>query len=111
MTEWTFEVRGRLVGHKCSPRAAHGKPFLAFKRTVRLLANVAGVPSDLDQKGAYRVDTEISFRLKAHTDAENIRKAIIDALWDRDRRVLSGSYNAIENMGRESVVIRIARIF
>lgn len=107
---WEFRVNGPLIGHKCSAAAAFDDGFRAYKRTVRLLANVAGVPSMLNPKGIYTVTTDIFFRLKARTDVENVRKSIIDALWDRDRRVLNGSYRGMEHHGSEYAVVVIERV-
>lgn len=107
---WGFEIPGPLIGHKCSVRAAFDKHFRAYKRTVRLLANVAGVPSALDENGIYRVDTRVWFTGRARTDVENVRKAILDALWARDRRVLAGTYLGLENCSSEKAFVTIERM-
>lgn len=110
VSTWSFTVHGPLIGHKCSHVAAVEKSFRSYKRTVRLLANVAGVPDELDPDGVYRVATTIFFTGRARIDAENVRKSIIDALWDRDRRVLEGSYVTRERSNQEMAVVLIERL-
>ena len=104
---WTFEVEGPLVGHKCSKSKCFSQPYRTFKSLVRLRANCAGVPQELDPKETYTLRTDVFWVKKPHTDTVNIQKSVEDGLWGKDRRVLHGGYTAHEYAGIERVVVTV----
>ena len=106
---WRFMVEGPLVGHKCSKSSCFSKPYVNFKSLVRLEANLAGVPQELDPKGTYTLRTEVFWQKRAHTDTINIQKSVEDGLFAKDRRVLHGGYSATEYAGVEMVVVTVER--
>ena len=107
MKQWIFDVEGPLVGHKCSKSKCFSPEYRAFKTLVRFQGNLAGVPQELDPKGTYTLRTEVFWEKKPHTDTVNIQKSVEDGLWGKDRRVLHGSYSAMEYAGVERVVVTV----
>ena len=66
------------------PRA---KLYAAYKRRVRLIANVAGVPDEIGKDERVKLVLDVCWRKKARADLDNVVKGIMDALWPQDRRV------------------------
>jgi hypothetical protein len=110
MARWEFIVPGPLVGHKCSVRAAHDVAVSSYRKHVRYLANLAGVPLDLDPDGTYRVTTQVFWKQKARTDTENVHKLTQDSVFKKDRRVLEVAAKAVEHAGKEEVWVLIERV-
>jgi Holliday junction resolvase RusA-like endonuclease len=69
----------------CDPRY---KKYAAWKSMVRVLANVAGWPQDLERDGRYKLSIRASWKGRARCDLSNIIKAVEDACFKQDRRVL-----------------------
>jgi Holliday junction resolvase RusA-like endonuclease len=98
MTRHSFIVEGPLVGYvRTTQRAKWVDPaykrYQAFKATVRLLANAAGVPECIDASASVWV--HVHWVKRARCDLDNAIKAILDSLWKNDRRVQyinAGSY-------------------
>jgi hypothetical protein len=105
--EWTFEVEGPLVGHKCSKSRCFSAPVIAFKRLVRWKANLAGVPQELDPNETYSLCTQVFWAKKAKIDTENVHKLTGDGCFGKDRRVLHGAYTATEYAGVERAIVTV----
>jgi len=60
------------------PRA---KLYAAYKRRVRLIANVAGVPDEIGKDERVKLVLDVCWRKKARADLDNVVKGIMDALW------------------------------
>ena len=108
--QWEVALEGPLQGHKCSVRNVFGKGYVAWKRYVRLQADLAKVPQELDPNGKYRVTTEIWWKGRAKIDTENVQKATIDGLFKRDRRILEIHGYAYEVTGKEEARIKIEKL-
>lgn len=92
-----FTIPGPLLGYRASIRRAFDPKYRAFKDRVRLLANAAGIPRDLDRDAVARVDVRIYWKRRARIDRKNVLGAIEDGLFTKDRRVLRGICDAFEN--------------
>ena len=66
-----------------------------------LIANTAGVPQTLEEDD--RASVELHYFCKGlctardNFDLDNVQKAIYDALWNRDRRVVESHFYLHEN--------------
>lgn len=96
---WRFEFDGVLMGAvrmtQAGMRVALRKEpngpvarYLAQKDLIRCLANAAGVPDALDHAGRYKLTLEVFVHGKPKYDLDNQVKAILDACFPNDRRVL-----------------------
>ena len=94
-----FVVEGPLLGYRASVRRAFDPAYKAFKERVRLLANLAGVPSELESDAKAKIIVIIHWKRKPRIDGENVMKALVDAIWTQDRRVFDGRYVVHENTG------------
>lgn len=68
------------------PRA---KRYEAYKRRVRLVANVNGVPSEIAKDERIKLEVDVCWRKLARADLDNVVKGLLDALFGQDRRVNS----------------------
>lgn len=107
MKTWTFDVPEPIIGHKCSKSQCFSPPVVAFKTDVRLKANLAGVPQELDPGRRYSLRTIFYWKKKARVDTDNAHKLTKDGLWGKDRSALTGAYDAVEFSGVERVVITV----
>lgn len=114
MGSWSFDVQGPLVsavrttqrGKFCSPAY---KRYASFKQVVRAIADIAGVPQDLDPDGIYSVTVEVWWKKRQRQDCDNLIKSFLDSLWRQDRRVLETHYQAHESAGREWALVKIEK--
>jgi len=74
--------------------------YQAFKTRIRILADIQMVPRDLQPDDDVTVEVMAFFNKRARADADNVLKGVVDALFKRDRRVLSLHVKAIENTGK-----------
>lgn len=79
--------------------------YAAWKRTLRIEANVAGFPRELKSDRRYRLSLDVYWRGKARADLDNLVKAVLDGLFDQDRRVLVIDAGAWEHVSDESMDI------
>ncbi len=96
-----FTIPGPILGYRASARRAFDPKYKAYKNRVRLLANQAGVPDDLGENDSAGVSIKVFWKKRARIDVENVLKAIVDAMWKRDRRVLFVDASAYENQKSE----------
>ena len=110
--KWTFTV-GLVLGAVRTTAFGKSARWLrcaAYKRDVRLIATASGVPLELDPKKSYRVDMSVLWKAKARVDGDNAFKAITDALWKQDRRILRFSYEAYEHQKQELVTVSVQEL-
>jgi len=110
MNTWSFEIGGPIrsfLGSYVQPWKDQAKRYVAYKKYVRLLANVAGIPSELKQEDRAEISISFHWKKKAHCDGSNGFKAVEDALFHQDRRVLRGSYIVMENTGEEKAFVQV----
>jgi hypothetical protein len=91
-------------------RAAFDKRFTMWKKLVRIIATEARVPLDLDPKESYSVMVELFWKRTARVDGENVQKAIQDACFPRDRRVVEGHYKSYEHHGFEFAKVYVKKV-
>ncbi len=96
-------VEAPILGYRASLRRTHDPRYKAFKHRVRSLADAEGIPDDLGHNDEARMDIVICWKKRARIDGKNVLGAIEDSIFRRDRRVLRGSYHAMENVNVESV--------
>lgn len=82
------------------------KRYSQYKGTVRLLANVAGVPGEIPRGFTAKVALRILWNRRAKADLDNVVKGILDALWRQDRAVaeIDAAYSVIEMTGNNDDV-------
>lgn len=102
---WTFEVLGPLRGYSVRAGMYHDPKWAAFKRQVRLIANLAGVPFEPTETTSIHV--EIHWRLKARIDGSNIFKGLEDAIFPKDRLLCAGSWVRHLDSGPERVIVTV----
>jgi Holliday junction resolvase RusA-like endonuclease len=81
------------------------KRYQVFKSRLRYAASAAGVAESLDPKKSYAVMLHVFWTGRARCDLDNVLKAVLDGLWRNDRRVLSVTCSALENMESESLTV------
>jgi Holliday junction resolvase RusA-like endonuclease len=113
---WNFRIDGPLMGAvRMTRRGKFRDPragrYAGYKRRVRLEANSAGVPDDLPPGCRAAVSVFVTWRKKARADLDNVWKAIVDALWERDRGVNEMYAVASEETGGEEHAAVIVKIF
>ena len=104
--DWSFVIDEPLMGAVRTTQKQKWvdpryKRYAAWKKAVRLIANVNGIPSHLDPKKSYRLDVLAYWKAKQRIDGDNLLKALMDSLWKQDRRITSIEYVACEHNGRE----------
>jgi hypothetical protein len=109
MKNWTISVTEPLVGFPvhAAPWTKTAKRYVAFKRRVRLLANLGGLPDEIPKGSAAVVSIAIAWKKKARIDTSNILKAIEDGLFKRDRGIKEVHATRIEQTGIERVSITV----
>jgi len=102
-----FVVGEPLVGFpvKAAPWTKTAKRYCLFKDRVRLLANVAGVPSEIPEGKAVVLCIAVSWKRKARIDGSNIVKAIEDGLFKKDRGVEKVLCDRFEHTGLEEASV------
>jgi len=107
MKLWTFVVPGKIWGYRQGRREAFRPDRVAFKRDVRLGANIAGVPGEAEVGSEMFLDVRIHWKRKARIDGKNVCGLIEDALWTQDRGVAGNLWIRYINQPREEVVITV----
>ena len=111
LSQYHFRIEGPLLGYRASVARAFDPKYASFKRMVRLLANVQGVPEALDPGQDVELFVHVYWRKAARIDLDNCLKALSDGLWKQDRRI--GAVHAVrhEHSGREyaEVLLTIGR--
>lgn len=97
---------GFLATYK-RPWTKEAKRYTGFKGKVRLLATIAGVPDELAQDSRATIDLLVTWKRRARVDTVNVYKAVEDSVFHKDRRVLSGSFNAKEHAGVEAAFVKV----
>ena len=110
--EWSFVVDAPVMGAVrmtqrskwCNPRA---RAYLAYQKRVRLLANVAGVPDEIQEDERAALEVVVYWKRKARADLDNCCKGILDSLWTQDRRVNLFTATAVEHAKAERAEVRV----
>lgn len=84
------------------------KVYQAWKSAFRYHANLELIPKILRADSRYTVEIDMKWRKRARSDGDNLIKAVLDALWKQDRRVLDIRFHAEENTGGESMRVSIS---
>lgn len=105
-----FIIREPLVGFpvKAAPWTKTAKRYVAFKARVRLLANVAGVPSEIPPEKAVVLCIAVSWKMRARIDGSNLIKAIEDGLFKKDRGVEKVVIDRFEHQGAEEASVIVS---
>jgi hypothetical protein len=107
---WEFVVDEPLMGFLATHKRSwtpEAKRYVSFKGRVRLLATIAGVPNALARDSRATITLLVMWKKKARVDTVNVYKAIEDGCFQKDRRVLSGVFDANEHTGKESAVVSV----
>jgi len=120
---YKFEVPGPMMGHGCGGEAAHHPKRKGFRKAVRLLANVEGIPLTIPKTHRAMVVVEISWKKDARLDADDVGKLILDSIFPKapplggrrlpkefykgwgDKRVLGAHYIGQEDEDEERAVV------
>jgi hypothetical protein len=107
----TFEliIPGPLKGYLGNRQKFWDKrnqEYSKWKKMVRLLGNERGFPEDIPNDKCAKIFVEIFWKKRARIDGKNVLGAIEDALFKRDRRILMGTYHAIEHMEKEVAYVQ-----
>lgn len=108
MRKFSFEIPGPLKGFLATykaPWTKEAKSYVSFKEKVRLMANCAGVPDELLPLECAEINLSVHWTKKARIDCVNVYKAAEDGMFKKDRRVLRGSFCAMENTGEEKAFV------
>ena len=81
--------------------------YRAFKTTIRLYANQAGIPIALRSDQSACVRLSVNWVGRQRCDLDNVLKGLLDALWANDRRVTEIVGTTRENTGDESISIEV----
>jgi hypothetical protein len=118
MTYWESVYKGPIKGY-CSAGRNNGRgryfmPKRALDYAAWKLAFRASVgrhfPETLDLKATYRLDIVVAWRLKCRVDRVNVAKAVEDALFFRDRRILNGDVEQLEHTGVEAIHVLLTKV-
>lgn len=96
-----------FLGTYKAPWTDASKRYVAFKEKVRLLANCAGVPDELTPNQRAEIIVSIHWKKRARCDSPNLYKSVEDSIFKKDRRVLMGSFMALENTGEEKCFVKV----
>ncbi len=110
MREFNFSVDGPLSGFLATFKRSwteEAKHYVAQKSRVRLLANLAGIPDALDNDETAQLILTLHWIRRARIDSVNCYKWIEDGIFTKDRRVLHGSFNAVEFSGTERAHVKL----
>ena len=112
---WAFDYDGPVMGAvRMTQRSKFADPrarkYARLKHALRMAANVAGIPDELDTRKAYAVEAIFRFKGRARYDIDNLGKFVLDALWKQDRRVLSLSLDVMEYRESEDTTITVREI-
>ena len=109
MKTWTFDVDEPLIGFvvHAAPWTQKAKRYCAFKRKVRLFADVAGVPEEIPAGYRATVSLDVAWKKKARIDLSNILKAVEDGLFVRDRGIGEIHATKHQHQGIERVTITV----
>jgi hypothetical protein len=106
---WTFHVEDPLVGFvvHAAPWTVRAKKYTAFKKRVRLLANLAGIPEEIPAGYRAIISLSVAWKMKPRIDLSNIQKSIEDGLFVRDRGI--GEFHAVSvpHFGMERAVVNV----
>lgn len=108
MKTYSFEIPGPLMGFLATykaPWTKEAKRYVSFKEKVRLMANCAGVPDELLPTQCAEIQLSVHWIKRARVDSVNVYKAAEDGIFKKDRRVLRGSFVAMENVGEEKAFV------
>jgi Holliday junction resolvase RusA-like endonuclease len=105
VNHWNLTIPGPIMGAVrttqrqkwCDPRY---KVYQAYKERIRLMANLEGVPNELNKGAYYRLELQVFWAGAARADLDNVIKGVLDALFKQDRRVLSIKAHANERCGK-----------
>ena len=107
--QWQFVLEYPLVGYATHqhPNTDRAKRYVSWKRRVRLQANCAGVPSEVDAGLAYEVRVEVRWRKRARVDTDKMLCGVLDGMWQWDRNALSVHAEAAEWTCEETATVTV----
>lgn len=110
MGTYTFTIDEPLVGFvvHAAPWTDKAKRYTAFKKRVRLFANVAGVPEEIPENHRAVVSIAVAWKRKARIDLSNILKAVEDGLFVRDRGIGEIHATKLQHTGMERVSVTVS---
>ena len=101
-----FKIDAPILGYRASVRGAFDPKYRAYKDRVRMVATAAGVPILLPEyPSRARLCYVVRWTGRARIDKTNVEKAVEDALFRRDRRILEGEYMTLEGCAEESIEV------
>lgn len=116
MKTYTFQVDGPLQAYVRTTQRQKWidpryKRYVEWKKAVRLLANLTGIPEELPRDSRAILSVSVMWKNRARLDGDNFIKGILDSLWPQDRRVLELHYIGLEGTDAEraSVTVGIVR--
>ena len=101
LSRHTFKIDAPLLGYRASVARAFDPRYTSYKKIVRVLADVAGVPYELQKTDSAEVWVRVFWAKKARVDLSNILKAVEDGLFKQDRQVVAIHAKAEVNAGME----------
>jgi hypothetical protein len=85
--------------------------YAEWKKSIRLVANTAGVPAELDKENIYGVQVIVKWKNKARADLDNAGiKNVLDALWPQDRSIVAIVATTKLEHGSDELDISISKL-
>lgn len=108
MRQFTVYVDEKIGirGYIASISSPRRKGYESWKRAVRYLANLRGLPSEATKWQKPHLHVQVYWKRDARMDTVNVYKACEDALFSQDRAVLAGSFDATERNKVDAIEIR-----
>lgn len=107
LSQYHLKIDGPLYGYRASAANAFDPKYSNFKRMVRLLANVQGIPDALEAGQEAELFVHVYWRKAARIDLDNCLKALSDGLWKQDRRIAAVHAVRHEHTGQEYAEIML----
>jgi len=102
-----FTVKGRIYGNRQGRAASFDKGRMDYKKQIRYLANLEGIPNLIKEGERARVDVLISWRNTQRVDWLNVVKLVEDSLFENDRKCWPGQNKVIEGAKREYIIVGV----
>jgi hypothetical protein len=107
LSRHSFRIDGPLLGYRASARAAFDPRYRGFKNMVRVLADVAGVPYNLEKGDKAEVFVKVYWIKKARIDTSNVLKSLEDGLFKQDRGIVAVHCIREEHTGKEYADVEV----
>ncbi len=86
------------------------RKYHQWKAAFRLWANIQGFPEELDLEKSYHLDVRIWIKGRTRSDLDNNFKAIADALFKQDRRIIDIRASIVEKSDKEAVEVTLREL-